>query len=158
MKNLTNLVLCVIVGLAILLTGKPSRGEVKVPIVDTANMSVVEAIDYIAPKFSQDPVLIKKIVWCESMNQVVIHDGGRGRGVTGLHRQTFNLWLPLYQEEMGETLNYDSTFDQIKMLVWAFKKGESFRDDWTSYRAYRNGGTYSFYSKTMGSHFTSRCK
>jgi hypothetical protein len=158
MKNLTNAVLCVIVGLAILLTGRTSRGEEIVPVVDTANMSVVEAIDYIAPKFAQDPVLIKKIVWCESMNQVVVHDGGRGIGVTGLHRQTFNLWLPIYREEMKEELNYDSTFDQLKMISWAFSKGETYRDDWTSYRAYRNGGTYSFYSRTLGSHFTVKCK
>jgi hypothetical protein len=120
--------------------------------------TIPEMIDEIAPKFEQSPKLIKKITWCESNYQVKVHDNGHGKGVTGIHKKTFQLWLPKYEKEQGETLNYDSSYDQLKMMSWAFSKGDSYRNQWTSYVAYMNGGTYSFYSKLLGKNFTVKCK
>lgn len=122
-----------------------------------STMSVVEMIDLIAPQFNQDPKLISKISWCESKHKVLSHDGGRGVNITGIHDATFKGWLPLYEKERGETLDKDSTFDQIKMMSWAFSKGSSYRNQWTTYVAYMKGGTYTFYSRLLKNTFTVKC-
>lgn len=122
------------------------------------DLTVKEMIQEIAPMFGQDPGLVSKISFCESHHQVVVHDGGYGKGVTGIHRKTFDGWLPLYEKERHETLNYNSTYDQIKMMSWAFSKGDSYRNQWTTYVAYMNNGVYTFYSRLLKATFTVRCK
>ena len=120
--------------------------------------SVRGMINRIAPTFGQDPELISKITWCESRHEVVSHDGGRAKNITGIHNSTFKGWLPAYEKEMGETLDVHSTYHQIKMMSWAFSKGESYRKKWTTYVAYINGGSYTFYSKLLKGTFTAKCK
>lgn len=120
--------------------------------------TVEEMIQVIAPQFEQDPALISKISYCESHHKDATHDGGLGQGVAGIHKKTFDYWLKAYTEEMGETLHYESSYDQIKMMSWAFSKGDAYRNQWTTYVAYMNGGTYSFYSRTLQGHFTAKCK
>jgi len=123
-----------------------------------SKMSVSEIIDEVSPMFDQDPALIYKISYCESNHKDEVHDGGYGKGVTGIHKRTFNLWLINYKKETGETLNYDSSYDQLKMMSWAFSKGESYRRQWSTYVAYKNGGVYAFYSRLLKKNFTVRCK
>jgi len=120
--------------------------------------TVDEMIFEIAPLFNQDPFLIKKIIYCESSGKISSHDGGRGTNITGIHDTTFDYWLKEYTKETGETLNKDSSYDQIKMMSFAFSLGEDYRRQWTTYRAYINGGTYTFYSSLMGRTYTSTCK
>ena len=120
--------------------------------------SVPEMIAEIAPRFNQDAFLIGKIAYCESHYENVVHDGGYGKGVTGIHANTFARWLPLYEKDQGESLDYDSTYDQLKMMAWAFSKGDEYRNQWTTYVAYMNGGTYSFYSRLLKGHYTVHCK
>lgn len=121
-------------------------------------MTTQELIELASEKFSQDASLISKISYCESKHKIVAHDGGRAVNMTGIHDRTFNYWLPLYEKEVGETLDIKSTYDQFKMMSWAFSKGESYRTKWTTYVAYKKGGEYSFYSNLLGAHFTVRCK
>ena len=124
-------------------------------VLDFNSMTIPELITYIAPQYGQDPALLSKIAWCESgHNTEANHDGGRGRGATGLHRTTFNGWA----KEMGLTLDYNSPMDQIRVMAWAFSQGEDKREDWTTYRAYMNGGTYTFTHSKTGVKYTSRCK
>lgn len=139
-------------------SGSQKPEEAKTIVVTKTVSTVQDMIDEIAPKFGQEPKLISKISYCESMHRVVVHDGGYGKGVTGIHRKTFEGWLPLYQKEMHETLNYDSTYDQVKMMAWAFSKGDSYRNQWSTYVAYKKGGVYSFYSKLLKGHYTVYCK
>lgn len=122
-----------------------------------SNMSVVEQINYIAPRFDQSPKLIGKVTWCESSHKVLPHDGGAGMGVTGIHKATFDGWNIMFEKEFGFKLNYESTFDQITMMSYVFGKGESYRNQWTTYVAYANGGTATLFSKTIG-YFTVTCK
>lgn len=120
------------------------------------SMSIQELIDYIAPQYGQDSVLIKKVVWCESgFNPNAIHDGVHGRGVTGFHKNTFNSWKIRFNRP---ELKYESNFDQITLMSLAFSKGEGYRDDWTTYVAYTRGGTYTFYSNLMKKTYTVVCK
>ena len=120
-------------------------------------LTIPEQIEKAALQFNQDPKLISKIAYCESEHKVLPHDGGRGVNMTGIHDTTFKGWLPLYQKEVGETLDIKSTLDQFKMMSFAFSKGDTYRRQWTTYRAYKNGGTYTFYSRLMKKTFTSRC-
>lgn len=120
-------------------------------------LTVKEMIYEIAPKFKQDSNLIDKIIYCESGYIPVSHDGNRGYGVTGIHKTTWNLWLIDYEKEQGETLDYQSSYDQIKMISWAFSKGSSYKNQWTTYVAYMNGGSYTFYSKTLKGTYTAKC-
>lgn len=135
-----------------------ASGKVEEEVKVEQPKTVIEIIGEIAPRFGQDPKLIEKITWCESHHEVKSHDGGRGTNVTGIHDKTFDGWLPLYEKEQGETLDKASTYDQIKMMAWAFSKGDGYRNQWTSYVAYTNGGIYSFYSKLLKAHFTVKCK
>lgn len=129
------------------------------PIVIESEKTVDELILEIAPKFNQDPQLIKKIIYCESGGKVKSHDNGRGTNITGIHNTTFDYWLKKYKETYyNEELNKNSTYDQIKMMSWAFSQGEEYRRAWTTYVAYKNGGTYTFYSKLLEGTYTARCK
>lgn len=128
------------------------------PYVEVKEKTVDEMIIEIAPMFNQEPSLIKKIIYCESGGEVKSHDGGRGTNITGIHNTTFDYWLKKYEKEYNETLNKESTYDQIKMMSWAFSQGEDYRRQWTSYVAYKNGGEYTFYSSLLKGTYTSRCK
>jgi hypothetical protein len=135
---------------------------IEVPVVEEIEevkkvVTIKEMIEEVAPMFGQDPKLISKIAWCESKHKSVVHDNGHGKGVTGFHKATFARYLKRYQKEGGEWLDYDSSYDQLKLMSYAFSKGESARREWSTYRAYTNGGTYSFYSKLLDAHFTVRC-
>jgi len=126
--------------------------------IEVKPLSVKEMAYLTAMQFGQDPTLISKIMMCESGGRVASHDGGRGVNVTGIHDTTFKGWLPLYQKEVGETLDIKSNYDQLKMMSWAFSKGDTYRRQWTTYRAYKNGGTYTFYSTLMKRWYTVTCK
>lgn len=119
--------------------------------------TIIEMINEVAPRFNQDPKLIKGITWCESNHRVVVHDGGYGKGVTGFHKKTFDRYLKMFIEEGGENLNYNSSYDQLKLMSYAFSKGESARREWTTYVAYKNGGTYAFYSRLLKKNFVVNC-
>lgn len=85
-------------------------------------------------KYNLSYSMMSKVIFCESGFQTTVsHDGGRGKGVTGFHRTTFNQWAKRYFKETNQTLNYDSAYDQIELMSWAFTKGENYRNDWTSY-------------------------
>lgn len=121
----------------------------------TTHGSIPELIDYIAPQFNQSPELIKKIAYCEAnYRHFPVHDGGQGIGTTGILKTTFNGWT----KQMGRTdLRYESNYDQIYVMAWAFSQGEHYRDDWTTYVAYKKGGTYTFIDRHGVKH-TARCK
>lgn len=136
----------------------PKSTQSIAPVITPNEMTIEEMINDASLRFKQDPLLISKISYCESKHKNVVHDGGHGKGITGIHKKTFERWLPKYEAENGEILNYDSTYDQLKMMSWAFSQGDAYRNQWTTYVAYKKGGTYSFYSNLLKNNFTVRCK
>ena len=97
-----------------------------------------EFVLYIAPMYKQDSKMLTELIFCESsFNEKAIHDGGRGVGIVGFHKQTFNS----FSKKFGVKLDYNSSHDQIELMSIAFQKGEEYRDDWTSYNKYKKYGT-----------------
>ena len=61
------------------------------------------------------------------------------------------------EKDFGEDLNYESQFDQIKLASWSLSQ-EKYAREWSIYRAIKNGGKYSFYSRQLKRNFTIYCK
>ncbi len=97
---------------------------------------------------------LKKVANCESGMQEKPKPGDHGlaNGIMQFHEDTFKGM----SKEMGESLSYESAHDQIKVAAWAFSKG--YGNQWTTYVALKNGGEYTFYSKTFGKNITVYCK
>ena len=128
-------------------------------ICDHRDLNTADMIYCASIEFAQDPSLISKISWCESKHKISSHDGGRGVNMTGIHDATFERWNNEFEKEYGYRLDRKSTFDQFRMMAYAFSKGESYRDDWTTYVAYmRPDHTYSFYSTLLEGYYTVVCK
>jgi len=114
---------------------KPYQIEI---IENTKQLTIPEIIKKFSNEYNLSSQMMSEIIFCESsFNTHAIHDGGQGKGVTGFHKNTFLAW----EKQSGMNLNYDSTYDQIKLMSWAFAQGEKYRDDWTSYNRYKKYGT-----------------
>lgn len=113
---------------------------IQAPIIDTQRvMTIPEVIHEISTTYGVNEKMLSEIIFCESsFRQDVPHDNGAGKGVTGFHRKTFNSWNKKFFN--GE-LNYNSSYDQIKLMAFVFTQGEEYRDDWTSYVRYVKYGT-----------------
>jgi hypothetical protein len=93
------------------------------------------------------------VIACESRYEPTSKgDGGRANNVGQFHKPTFERLSKL----MGEELDYNSYYDQTKLLAWSLDNG--YGANWTAYRAIKNGGTYSFYSKLLQKHYTATCR
>lgn len=131
-----------------------SQQPPEAPISPVETMSVHEMIEYTAKQFGQSTKTISTIVCSESNYTVSSHDGGRAVNVTGIWDTTFDGWLPLYEKETGETLNKNSQFDSLKMMAWAFSKGDEYRYQWSTYHAYVNGGKAKIWSRYYNKYIT----
>lgn len=108
---------------------------------------------FFSDKYSVDPMLILNMIKCESKgNPQAIGDSGLAKGIMQYHTETFIR----HSKEFGEVLDINSQYDQIKLAVWAISTNKG--NEWTSYRAIKNGGAYSFYSKLLKKNFTVICK
>lgn len=118
---------------------------------------VKEQIEYFSGIYGVDSKLVSKVIECESGgDHKVVGDGGRSKGIAQIQKPT---WIDLEQKfnvEHKEDLNYMSQFDQLKLTTWSIANGEGSR--WTAYRAIKNGGRYSFYSRQLKKHFVVYCK
>ena len=121
--------------------------------VNPVTLAQEEQIIYYSKIYNVDSKLVSKVIDCESGGENhVVSDGGRSKGVAQFQLPTF-LWM---EKEFGKDLNYNSSHDQILLLVWGLSKG--YGNNWTAYRTIMNGDKYSFYSKQLQRHFTTYCK
>ncbi len=87
-----------------------------------------QVISKYANEYNIDPVLLEKVMKCESSgNQNAIGDGGKARNVMQFHEPTFNQ----FEKQLGEDLNYNSMHDQIKLSAYMFSKGK--QSHWTCF-------------------------
>lgn len=117
--------------------------------------TVKQALAKFTKKFGSDYQLVSSVVSCESnFDPKTIGDNGLALNIAQFHRDTFISM----SKELGEQLDYNSSYDQAKLISWAFSKGESYKRQWTTYVAIKNGGEYSFYSKQLQDWYTVKCK
>lgn len=76
-------------------------------------------------------------------------------GIGQYHKETWNRHTKI----SGLAGSRDSVEDQARQLAWTFAKGsEEMKREWTTYRAIKNGGEYSFFSSVLNKQFTVKCK
>lgn len=136
------------------LLGFPSKDYAEELSINPQLLTIEQQIVYFSTLYGTDSNIVLKVIECESGgNHQVTGDGGRSNGIAQFQRSTFNRM----EKILGEDLNYDSQFDQIKLLSFALSKPELARE-WSSLRAIKNGGVYSFYSRQLKQNFTVVCK
>ncbi len=74
-----------------------------------------------------------------------------------IHEDTFWGWEKEFFLETSEHLDYQSSHDRIKLTAWIWVNRPQYRRAWTTYRALKNGGVYSFYSRQLEKYFTVTC-
>ena len=148
-KNLI-LSLTLITSLLVLPT-KVIAEPIEIPLV--VSLTVEQQVEYFAKLYGADVSLVSKVMECESGgNHKAIGDSGLSKGVFQYQRSTFER----HEKLLGEDLNYQSSYDQIKLASFAIANGMG--NEWTAYRAIQNGGKYSFYSKQLQKSFVVYCK
>lgn len=119
--------------------------------------SIQQQVEHFSSLNGVDPKLISKIIECESQGkQDARGDSKNGKylayGLFQYHKPSFDRHAKLY----GEELDYYSSFDQIKLGIFAI--ANDMGREWTSFVAIKKGGTYSFYSKLLQKHYVVKCK
>jgi len=139
---------CVIVSLL----GFPAKAIAE-PLVISPELPLEKQVELFTLVYGGDVELNKKVIKCESNGkQTAVGDSGLSRGIAQFQKPTFDR----LSKKFGEELNYNSSYDQLKLMVWSIANG--YGSNWTAYRAIKNGGTYSFYSKQLKKHFTVTCR
>lgn len=152
MKFKTIMVACVMISLLIS-SAKVSIAES--PTYKTAKDYIVEY----AELYDTDATVLLKVAECESeLGKKNKGDYKNGEylatGIFMYHKETWSRHSNLF----GEKLDINSINDQAKLTAFIFSKYPNLRNEWTTYRAIKNGGTYSFYSKLLERHFVIKCK
>lgn len=122
--------------IVLLLPGLARTEQIHAPIVadevqaeePEVPLSPVEYADKYTTQYGVDPVIFKKVMWCESSNNPnAVGDGGRARNVMQFHKPTFEYFSSM----LGEELDYNSYKDQIKLAAYMFSIGK--QGHWTCY-------------------------
>lgn len=133
----------------LLLSSQPVIAE---PIKISEDLPIEKQVELFTLVYGGDVELNKKVIKCESgWNVKANGDGGISLGIAQFQLESFNRMSKAF----GEKLDYYSSYDQLKLFVWAMNNG--YAREWTAYRAIKNGGTYSFYSNQLKKHFTVKC-
>lgn len=122
------------------------------PSIPLQEQTPAEIIRYFTSLYGSDYDLVMSVLSCESGFRMVEGDGGRSYG----HAQYFLETFTRHSKALGETLNYESSFDQLKLISFSFSHSEAYRREWTTYRAIQNGGTYIFTDRNGITH-TVKC-
>lgn len=143
----------IIVLAIVFLSYNPNASIAQAPNRGTNQYTPKELAEHYASISHGESRYTSAVIRCESQyNEKARGDGNRAWGVAQFHKPTFERLSKL----MGEELDYNSYYDQTKLLAWSLDNG--YGSNWTAYRAIKNGGTYSFYSKLLGKHYTSVCR
>lgn len=149
--NLKKIILLLVLVPLIALAQPLETEEVK---INPRDLSTDQQVIYFSNLYGGDAEVALKVMECESGgNHQVTGDGGRSNGIFQFQRSTFNRM----EKILGEDLNYDSQFDQVKLASFALSKPELARE-WTAFVAIEKGGKYSFWSRQLNKHFVVYCK
>jgi len=137
---------------------KAQANTTPLEVIDLSELSLKDYIKIYSKEFGVDSELLYDVMMCESGGKKVKGDGGRSHNEFQWQVPTWNMYVKKYSQEYGETkFDIHSMHDQIKLTSYAFSKGEQAKEMWSAYRAIKNGGKYSFYSKQLKGHYTAVC-
>jgi len=109
-----------------------------------------------ADMYGVDPNIGMAVLKCESKGkQSTVGDNGNAKGVFQYWDDTWKRHYREFYKLTGIELSKDSPADNARLAMWAFSTGKA--NEWTTYRAIKNGGTYSFYSRQLKKYFTVNC-
>lgn len=127
------LLLTLAVAVSILITQIEGRTEPESsntePIIEQPNnnnLSVKQILEEVPKKYNINPVIIQKVAYCESTHNpkaINYNDGGKGKhsvGIMQFQSATFYYW----EKKLGEDLNIDSTYDQVKLASYMVSQGQ----------------------------------
>lgn len=130
--------------------------KAEAPEMTVQEMTIEGAIAHFSEVYGVDPKISIAVARCESnFNPNVIGDGGRAKGIYQYHNETWYRHYKEFNKETGITLVKGEPKDDAQLAIWAIANGKG--SEWSSLRAIRNGGTYSFYSKLLEKNFTVKC-
>ena len=108
--------------------------EIIEPPLDT--LTPVEVIQRYSKLYGTDPVLIEKVMLCESSgnpNAVNRNEPNKvlSVGIMQFQEPSFNY----LEKQMGEDLDFYSAHDQIKLATWSIANGKG--NNWSCYKKLR---------------------
>lgn len=143
----------IIVLCSVFILYSPSASIAQAPVRGINEYTTQELVEYHAEQYGASSKTLSSMVACESGGrQEVKGDGGNAHGTMQIWSDTWKR----FTKEMGEDLDINSQSDQIKVGAWAITHNHG--NEWTTYRAIQNGGTYTFYSKREHRLITVYCK
>lgn len=149
------------------------------PVAEAVSLETVEVAKTETPKATATDLIIKyaaiyeadkteliKVGSCEShLGKLKGGDYKNGvylaRGLFMYHKGTWNKAVSLFKKEMNQPdriFSIDSIEDQAEVTAFIWAKHPDWKKQWSTYVAYKNGGTYSFYSRVLEKYFTVTCK
>ncbi len=118
------------------------------------NPAPIEVIKKYSDEYKIDANLLYSVLICESsLNpQTSAGDSGHSKGIAQIKDTT---WDSL-ETKLGLDLDKGSYHDAIRLTAGAFSINEG--NNWTPYRAIKNGGSYTFFNRHTQEWQTVYCK
>lgn len=115
---------------------------------------IINLIKLYSEKYQVDKNVLIKMAECESnFKQNTYGDKNNAFGLYQFWNETWHRHSIKY---FGHELDKNSVVDQIMLASAAISGGDG--NEWTSYRAIKNGGSYTFYYKLEKRYVTVYCK
>lgn len=115
---------------------------------------IITLIGLYAEKYGVDKDVLIKMAECESNFKQDTH--GDKNNAFGLYQFWKETWHRHSMKYFGYELDRQSIVDQIMLASAAISGGDG--NEWTTYRAIKNGGSYTFYYKLEKRYVTVYCK
>ncbi len=125
--------------------------SIKTPVIQQP-LSKIQVIEKYSAEYGLDKNLVYSMLMCEStLNENAIGDSGKSKGIAQYNPNTF----VRHEKKLGEDLDAQSWHDSIKLMTFAIANGMG--NEWTSYVAIKNGGSYTFTNSYTGQIQTVKC-
>lgn len=150
--HLASLVLVPLIGIQLSIPMTQPQ-DIEVP----KELTPKEYIIKYAQEYGVSEKLLLKVAECESELDInaINNDEPNGIQSLGIYQIQPPTW-EYFEKKFNVDLDPNIPEDNIKMAAIAFSKNEGL--NWTSYRAIKNGGTYTFVSSKNGKKYTVYCK
>lgn len=137
-----------------------AKAEAPDSTIKVEEMTIPETIAYYSIIYNTDARITTAVAKCESQfnpdTQGDYKDGKYlAQGLFQYHNETWYRHYKEFNKETGITLVKGVPQDDVQLGVWAIANGKG--NEWSTYTSLKNGGTYSFYSKLLGRHYTVKC-